>query len=196
MHACDQVAVDARAAPGSTPMAHEDGSGSEVADGSELAVRSELLAGLDAAVERFLAAAAANVSDDALVDGSWTVRDVVGHVTLWHESFARNVDDLVHGRRPTPLRGRRSDLNARGAAEARTVPLDTIVDRLRAAHATIRASIVSPTLGPIPYRVGSRPYTPSEHLEVVRDHIRAHARSLERVSAPRRRRDRAPEHEE
>lgn len=163
-------------------MAHENGSGSEVADRSELAVRAELLAELDAAVERLLAAAAASISDDALVDGSWAVRDVVGHVTFWHESFARNVDDLVHRRRPTPLRGRLADLNERGVAEARTVPLDTIVDRFRAAHATIRASIVSPTLGLIPYRVGSRPYTPSEHLEVVRDHIRAHARSLERAS--------------
>jgi hypothetical protein len=60
------------------------------------------------------------------------------------------------------------------------VPLGTIVNRLRAAHATIRASIMSPTLGLIPYRVGTRAYAPSEHLEVVRDHIRAHARSLER----------------
>jgi hypothetical protein len=162
-------------------MAHENGSGSEVADLSELGVRAELLAELDLAVEQLLAAAA-NVSEDVLVDGSWAVRDVVGHVTFWHESFARNVDDLVHARRPMPLRGRLADLNERGVAEARTVPLDTIVDRFRAAHATIRASIVSPTLGLIPYRVGSRPYTPVEHLEVTRDHIRGHARTLERAS--------------
>ena len=167
-------------------MTHEIGSGPEVADRSELAARADLLAELDSAVERLLAAAVATVSDDVLVDGSWTVRDVVGHVTFWHESFARNVDDLVHARRPTPLRGRLSDLNEQGVAEARAVPLDTIVDRLRAAHATIRASILSPTLGLIPYRVGSRPYTPGEHLEVVRDHVRAHARSLERACDPSR----------
>jgi hypothetical protein len=170
------------------PMAHEIGSGPEVADRSELAVRAELLAELDSAVERLLAAAVpANLPDDVLVDGSWTVRDVVGHVTFWHESFARNVDDLVHGRRPTPLRGRLSDLNERGVAEARTLPLDMIVDRFRAAHATIHASILSPALGLIPYRVGSRPYAPGEHLAVVRDHVRAHARSLERASDPGRR---------
>jgi hypothetical protein len=167
-------------------MAHEIGSGPEVVDRSELAVRAELLAELDSAVEQLLAAAA-NVSDDVPVDGSWTVRDVVGHVTFWHESFARNVDDLVHARRPTPLRGRLSDLNERGVAEARTLPLDKTVDRLRAAHATIHASILSPSLGLIPYRVGSRSYTPDEHLAVVRDHIRAHARSLERTSNPGRR---------
>jgi hypothetical protein len=167
-------------------MAHENGSSSEVADRSELAVRTALLAELDSAVERLLTAAAANASADVLVDDVWAVRDVVGHVTFWHESFARNVDDLAHGRRPTPLRGRLSDLNEQGVAEARTVPLDTIVARLRAAHTTVGASILSPTLGLIPYRVGSRPYTPNEHLEVVRDHIRTHAHSLERASDPGR----------
>ena len=173
-------------------MAHQDGSRSTVAERSELAVRAKLLAELDSAVERLLAAAAAHASDDVLVDGSWSVRDVVGHVTFWHESFARNVDDLAHARHPTPLRGRLSDLNERGVAEARTVPLVTIVERFRAAHATIRASIVSPTLDLIPYRIGSRPYTPGEHLEVVRDHVRAHARSLERASDPGRRRTTRP----
>ncbi len=155
-------------------------------------MRAALLAELDSAVERLVAAAAANASADVLVDDSWAVRDVVGHVTFWHESFARNVHDLVRGRRPTPLRGRLSDLNERGVAEARAVPLDTIVDRFRAAHATIRASILSPALGLIPYRVGSRPYTPGEHLAVVRDHIQAHARSLERASDPGRRRATRP----
>ncbi len=166
-------------------MTHEDGSRSEVADRSESAVPAALLTELDSAVERLLAAAA-NASDDALVDGSWAVRDVVGHVMFWHESFARNVDDLVHERRPAPLRGRLSDLNERGVAEARTVPLDTIVERLRVAHATIRAAILSPTLGLIPYRAGSRPYSPNEYLEVVRDHIHSHARSIERGSDPGR----------
>jgi hypothetical protein len=166
-------------------MAHVAGSGPGITDRSEPDVRAGLLAEVDAAVERLLSAAG-GAPDDALVDGMWTVRDVVGHVTFWHESFARNVDDLVHGRRPTPLRGRLSDLNERGVAEARAVPLDAVIGRLRTAHATIRASILAPTLGLIPYRVGSRPYSPGEHLEVVRDHVLAHARSIERALDPGR----------
>jgi hypothetical protein len=164
-------------------MAHVIDSGSGPQDGPALDVRAGLAAELDAAVERLLTAAA-TTSPEVLVDGSWTVRDVVGHVTFWHESFARNVDDLVHGRRPTPLRGRLSDLNEQGVAEAGAVPLDTVIGRLRAAHATILAAIPSPTLGRIPYRVGSRPYTPDEHLRVVRDHVTAHARSIERACSP------------
>lgn len=169
-------------------MAHQTGSRSWGADRAELELRTALLAELEAAVERLLAAAVANPSADLLVTDSWSVRDVVGHIGFWHESFARNVDDLVHGRRPTPPRGRLADLNERGAAEARALPLDTIVHRLLAAQVTIRASIMSPALGLVPYRVGSRPYTPNEHLEVVRDHITAHARGLELASNPGRRR--------
>lgn len=145
-----------------------------------------LLAELDAAVERLLAAAAENPSADAPVTDSWSVRDVVAHVTFWHESFARNVNDLVHGRRPTPLRGRLTGLNERGVAEAMTPPLEAIVDCFRAAQATIHASIMSPALGLIPYRVGSRPYAPDEHPESARDHIRAHARGLELAARPGR----------
>ena len=168
-------------------MAHETGPSSDGADRAAPAVRTALLAELDSAVARLLAAAAIRPAD-VLVDDSWAVRDVVGHITFWHESFARNVDDLVHGRRPTPLRGRLADLNERGVAEARALPLDAIVDRLLAAQATIRASIMWPALGLIPYRVGSRSYAPDEHLEVVRDHVQAHARSLELASDPRPRR--------
>ena len=28
----------------------------------------------------------------------WTARDVLAHLTFWHESFARNLTDLVGGK--------------------------------------------------------------------------------------------------
>lgn len=151
---------------------------------ADLERRAALLGELESAVERLLAAVAAGPSADAPVSDAWSVRDVVGHVTFWHESFARNVDDLVHGRRPKPLRGRLTDLNERGVAEARNQPLDVVIGRLVAAQAMVGTAIMSPDLGLIPYRVGSRPYSPAEHLEIVRDHIRAHARGLERAWGP------------
>ncbi len=139
------------------------------------------LAELDAAVHQLLVAVA-NTSPDAPVDDAWTVRDVLAHIAFWHESFARNVDDLAQGRPPRPLRGRLADLNARSVADARDLTPDEIADRLRTAHAIVSAAVVKPSLGLIPYRVGSRPYPPEEHLTVVRDHIRAHVRSVERAS--------------
>ncbi|CAG0930139.1 hypothetical protein TFLX_01616 [Thermoflexales bacterium] len=42
---------------------------------------------------------------DAVVYEGWTAKDILGHVTFWHESFARNVADLVHDGQPQPLKG-------------------------------------------------------------------------------------------
>lgn len=58
---------------------------------------------------------------NALVDELWTAKDVLAHLTFWHESFARNVDDLVSGRKPTPLKGRLIDLNQGGVDVMKTL---------------------------------------------------------------------------
>ncbi len=141
--------------------------------------RKARLEQLDAAIERLICVFETLPSPDQALDDAWTARDVIGHLAFWHESFARNVDDLANGRVPTPLRGRLGDLNDRGVAEMRDRPIEEIVRRLLTAQALVREGILSPRLGLIAYRVGSRPYTPEEHLEVVRDHVAAHLRGLE-----------------
>jgi hypothetical protein len=40
-------------------------------------------------------------------------------------------------------------------------------------HLIIRDDILNSGLTLIPYKIGSRCYTPEQHLEIVRDHIRA-----------------------
>lgn len=142
---------------------------------------------LDAVIEQLVRVFRALPSPDGAVDDHWTARDVIGYLVFWHESFARNVDDLANGRVPTPLRGRMADLNDGGVAEMRVLPVEEVVRRLLAARATVRAGIFTPRLGVIPYRIGSRPYTHDEHLEVVRDHVVAHLRGLD---PPRRRESR------
>jgi hypothetical protein len=158
-------------------------------------VSPDRVARLDAVIEQLLGVFSAIPSPDEAVDDHWTARDVIGHLAFWHESFARNVDDLANGRVPTPLRGRMADLNDQGVAEMRTLPVEEVVRRLLAAQATVRAGIFTPRLGVIPYRIGSPLYTADEHLDVVRDHVVAHLRGLDplrrRESRPRSR-DRPP----
>jgi hypothetical protein len=118
----------------------------------------------------------------------WSAKDVLAHLTFWHESFARNVDDLAHGRKPNPLRGRLADLNLAGVEAMKPLGLDQVLARFEAAHAVIRANILAPGLPCLPYRKGSRDYTPEEHLEIVDDHISMHlqdvCRVLDRLSLP------------
>jgi hypothetical protein len=84
-------------------MAHESGScldGADGADRAELSARIALLAELESAVGRLLAAAA-NPSADVPVGDTWTVRDVVGHVTFY---VPDHVNRAVEIRWPSPGR--------------------------------------------------------------------------------------------
>ena len=116
---------------------------------------------------------------DATVYEGWSAKDIVGHVTFWHESFARNVDDLTHDRQPTPLKGKLSDLNQQGVEEMRPCSLEEVIGRLEAAQRIIHGNILNPKLILIPYRKGSRDYTPEEHLSIVADHIGAHLKAIQ-----------------
>ncbi len=115
---------------------------------------------------------------DAAVYEGWSAKDILGHLTFWHESFARNVADLVHDRKPTPLKGRLSDLNQQGVDEMRPCSLEEVVGRLEAAQRIIHVNILDPKLILIPYRKGSRDYTPEAHLEIVTKHVEQHLKSI------------------
>ena len=111
----------------------------------------------------------------------WSAKDVLAHLTFWHESFARNVDDLAHGRQPSPLKGRLRDLNQVGVDEMAHLTLVEVLARFDAAHAILQANILSPALTLIPYRKGSRAYTVQEHLNIVNDHINQHLRDVRKI---------------
>lgn len=111
----------------------------------------------------------------------WTAKDVLAHLTFWHESFARNVDDLAHNQPPSPLKGRLADLNQAGVEALALLSLAEVLERFEKAHAIIQAHILNPALALIPYRKGSREYTAEEHLELVNDHINHHLRDIRKA---------------
>jgi len=111
----------------------------------------------------------------------WTARDVLGHLTFWHESFARNLCAAASGEKPNPLRGRLSDLNRQSAIDFRSIPLAEVLQRFHIAQAAIQTHILKPQVVLIPYRKGSRDYTPEEHLEIVNSHIQMHLRDVRSI---------------
>jgi hypothetical protein len=129
-------------------------------------------------VKELIATCRALPDPNAPVYEGWTAKDILGHLTFWHESFARNVADLAHDRQPLPLKSKLSDLNQRGVEEMRSCTLEEVISRLEAAQRIIHANIQSPKLILIPYRKGSRDYTPEEHLEIVAKHIQQHLKGI------------------
>ncbi len=144
-----------------------------------MATREELLTRLTKTIEELINTCRQLPDVEAAVYDGWTAKDVLGHIAFGHESFARNVDDLAHDRKPTPLKGKLSDLNQRGVDEARPCSLEETIGRLQAAQRVIEADILNPKLILIPYRKGSRDYTPEEHLDIVADHIQAHIKAIQ-----------------
>jgi hypothetical protein len=140
----------------------------------------EWLAELEDALAELVADARAVPDPAAVTTGEWTARDVVAHLVFWHESFARNVADLAAGRRPSPLAGTYAALADRTRVELGGLGIEELIERLLAAQAAIRAHLRDPRVVLIPYRRGSRAYPPDEHLALVRDHVRGHARELRR----------------
>ncbi|MBN1372303.1 MAG: ClbS/DfsB family four-helix bundle protein [Anaerolineaceae bacterium] len=118
------------------------------------------------------------VDPDRVVYEGWTAKQVLGHITFWHESFARNVRDIANDIQPTPLKGKYSDLNQRCFEEIKTQTVDDVLSRLQAAHRVIEGNILNAKVQIIPYKKGSRDYTPEEHLDLVIKHIQAHLRDI------------------
>ena len=155
------------------------------------ASRQGLLEQLDEAVRGILATVEKIPHPATLQVDDWTAKDTLGHIAFWHESFARNARALVEGRPPKVLDGRYPDLNRQGVEHSRPMSVGQIAGRIKRAQAVIRRCLARmPADLRIPYRRGSRDYSPDEHLEIVRDHIVAHRHRLEQAS--RRREPRRP----
>jgi hypothetical protein len=143
--------------------------------------RQTLLGRLNNTVAQLLDVYQTLPNPNAMVYELWSAKDVLAHLTFWHESFARNVDDLVSGRKPSPLKGRLRDLNQAGVDALSHLSLAEVLERFGAAHAILQSNILNPALTLIRYRRGSREYTAEEHLDLVNDHVNFHLRDVRKA---------------
>ncbi len=139
---------------------------------------SERLSTLGNTLDGFISFFQDNKNYDQLVSTYWTAKDVLGHVTFWHESFARNLQDVAEGRKANPLKGKLSEVNKISVDSTRIVPIDVLCQRLIDAQETITRHIFNTSVNEIPYKKGSRNYSRLEHLQVVNAHIAKHFRDI------------------
>ncbi|MEQ8244123.1 hypothetical protein [Fulvivirga sp.] len=108
----------------------------------------------------------------------WNAKDILGHITFWHESFARNISDLGKGIKPSPLKGKLSEVNRQSVESTKSNSIEHLIKRLKDAHNTIEEFIFLDSINLIPYKSGSRDYSRSEHLEIVSNHIHKHLKDI------------------
>ncbi|MEQ8909520.1 MAG: hypothetical protein RIC95_10035 [Vicingaceae bacterium] len=111
----------------------------------------------------------------------WNAKDILGHITFWHESFARNIADLGKGNKPKPLKGKLSEVNKHSVETTRNESIENLIKRLKVAQDTIEEFIFIDRIKLIPYKRGSRDYSRSEHLEVVSNHIHKHLKDIYKI---------------
>ena len=112
---------------------------------------------------------------DRVIYTEWTAKDVLAHLVMWHESFARIVLALVNGEKPVLLRGLLHEINENGVKEYKQYGIETLRNKMKTAQDTINSNIAHGKIGLIPYRKDSkRQYTKEEHLEIVCQHIEGH----------------------
>lgn len=113
----------------------------------------------------------------------WNAKDILGHITFWHESFARNISDLGKGITPTPLKGKLSEVNKLSIDATKTATIQDLIERLKVAQKVIEEFILMESITFIPYKKGSRDYSREEHLEIVSNHIRKHLHDIKKKYA-------------
>jgi len=111
----------------------------------------------------------------------WNAKDILGHITFWHESFAKSISDLGKGNKPKPLKGKLSEVNKQSVETTKNESIENLIERLKDAQSTIEAFIFEDNINMIPYRKGSRDYSKTEHLEVVSNHIHKHLKDIRKI---------------
>ncbi|MBL1231386.1 MAG: hypothetical protein COA31_001565 [Flavobacteriales bacterium] len=108
----------------------------------------------------------------------WNAKDILGHITFWHESFARNISDLGKNIKPSPLKGKLSEVNKQSVETTKNESVENLIKRLKEAQNTIEEYVFLDKVNLIPYKKGSRDYSKLEHLEVVSNHIHKHLKDI------------------
>lgn len=115
-----------------------------------------------------------------MIYAEWNAKDILGHITFWLESFARNISDLGKGLKPHPLKGKLSEVNKLSVEQNKNTPIPALITRLEKAYHTIEEFIFMESIQLIPYKKGSRDYSRIEYLEVVTHHIHKHLNDLKK----------------
>lgn len=131
------------------------------------------------AVSDFLAFYSVERDLSRIIYSDWTARDVLSHVASWHMSFARNLLDAVNHIKPSPFKGSLTEVNEREVKRLSQFSVADLIAKIRIAQEQIEQNIGNQGIIGIAYKKGSRDYSPIEHLEVVRRHIKSHLADLE-----------------
>lgn len=111
----------------------------------------------------------------------WSVKEVLCHITYWHENYAANYDAMVRHQLPPLFDLPGQEINKLSVSTLRSLSVDTLINRLQQAHKSLYNSIVIEKVPHMTYKKGSRTYTTEDFLEMIGRHFLTHATQVRRA---------------
>lgn len=134
---------------------------------------------LSQTLEKFIDTVHSKKSTQMATD-EWTVKDMLGHITFWHENYAANYKALAQRKDP-PLPEDMSTINTAGALLYKKYSTKELVSKLRNANKSLYRSIVVKKVPRMTYSKGGRVYETLDFLETVVRHIETHTKQVKKA---------------
>ena len=119
------------------------------------------------------------------VSEEWSVKDVLCHITYWHQYYAENLATEAKGIAFVFRNIRGSQINQTGVESLRSYSDEQIVGRLTAGHKMLKRSVYSGKVTQMTYRKGAKPYSLSEFLDIIDRHIQRHTAAMKKAKKAR-----------
>ncbi len=118
-------------------------------------------------------------SYSAKTAGSWSGKDILAHLTYWHELYVRNLLAEEEKKKFVFPNTRASELNKEGVSEYKHFPDEELLKRFVNAQTIIERVITGGMITEMTYSKGEKPYPILKFLEVVSKHVKGHISELE-----------------
>jgi len=138
----------------------------------------KLFTELDQVLETFISEINKKKLTD-MVTNQWTIKDLLGHITYWHQYYAQQYKALSIGEKPyihQTLVGK----NEEAIKKTKYVSKKKLIGNLIEANESLRTSILVKKVPKMKY-VKSSQYTTDHFLEVVIGHISRHSQQARKA---------------
>lgn len=111
----------------------------------------------------------------------WTVKELLCHITSWHEYYAANYKALSEGVEPPLYEGSTTKRNLDTVRDLKNSRFTNLVQRLQKAHMILEKSIIEGKVKKMTYKKNGRIYTTPDFLDMVTRHINTHTQQIKRA---------------
>lgn len=145
-------------------------------------IEKQALNNLRNAVSDFIVTALFTTGNKKPKDSEWTVHEIIAHVASWQEYYAQVTRALLHNEKPELFKKSLEETNTEQVALYSKVATKTLLGKISRSTKELIRNVKKLEVESIPYKKGSRNYTPEEYINVITGHVKSHTKQVMTVS--------------